>query len=143
MEHGFYHPVRGYWQTISEPDAVTLAGYPPGTNQVPLKPSADHEWTGAAWLYVKPTPEEILEQERAVMICSRFQAKAALMLAGHLDAVEAIISNSDALTQLAWREVTEFRRDSPMLAALAAQLDPPLSDTDIDELFRAAMQVTA
>ena len=47
MEHGFYHPSRGYWQTTNEPPAHIMAAYPEGTVQVPLKPGPEYEWTGS------------------------------------------------------------------------------------------------
>jgi len=43
MEHGFYHPSRGYWQTNSEPPQHVLDGYPEGTVEVPLKPGSDNK----------------------------------------------------------------------------------------------------
>lgn len=84
---------------------------------------------------------EVLAQERATMIASRFQAKAALLGAGHLPAVEAAIAEADALTQLAWAEAVELRRTSPMIAALAAAIG--LTDEAVDALFRTAMQIEA
>lgn len=50
MDKGFFHPSRGYWQTIGEPPQHILDGYPEGTVEVPLKPGADHEWNGKEWL---------------------------------------------------------------------------------------------
>lgn len=78
---------------------------------------------------------------RSSMVCSRFQAKAALLQAGLLDQVEAAISNSDATTKLAWAEAVEFRRTSPTIAKLGALLD--LNDTQLDDLFTAAMAIEA
>lgn len=49
MECGFYHPKRGYWQTMTEPDAEILASYPEGTVRVPLQPSPIHTWDGSKW----------------------------------------------------------------------------------------------
>ena len=88
-----------------------------------------------------PTPAEALATERAGMIVSRFQAKAALMAAGHLPAVETVIAAADAITQLAWAEAVEMRRTSPMIAGLAGAVG--LSDTDLDDLFRAAALIEA
>ena len=88
-----------------------------------------------------PTPEEALEAEREGMVASRFQAKAALMQAGHLSAVETAIEQADALTQLALAEAVEMRRTSPMIAALALAID--LTPEDVDDLFRVAMQIEA
>ena len=49
MEHGFYHPSRGYWQTNSEVPQHILDTYPEGTVEVPLKPGADFEWGDSEW----------------------------------------------------------------------------------------------
>lgn len=54
MEHGFYHPDRGYWQAIGGHPTALLASYPEGTVEVPLKPGADHEWQDGAWVHVPP-----------------------------------------------------------------------------------------
>lgn len=141
MDCGFYHPEHGYWQTVSEPDVDTLAGYPEGTISVQLKPGADYEWQDGAWVHVPPDPAEALVAERAGMVCSRFQAKAALHLAGLLPSVEAAIAQADPVTRIAWAEAVEYRRTSPTILALAAALE--LSDEQVDDLFRTAMQIEA
>jgi hypothetical protein len=61
MEHGFFHPDRGYWQTNSEPNSDTMAMYPEGTVEIPLKPGSNFDWDGEAWtesgpLDVAPEP---------------------------------------------------------------------------------------
>ena len=75
------------------------------------------------------------------MVCSRFQAKAALHLAGLLPAVEAAIAQADPLTQMAWAEAVEYSRHSPAILALAGALE--LTDEQVDDLFRTAMQIEA
>jgi hypothetical protein len=50
MEHGFYHPAAGYWQTISTPTDEHLAAYPEGTVEVPIRPSHLHTWGGTEWI---------------------------------------------------------------------------------------------
>lgn len=66
MEKGFYHPARGYWQTTGEPSAETLAGYPAGTKEVPLKPGSGYRYTGTQWQELPaPTPEEIAAMRAA------------------------------------------------------------------------------
>lgn len=75
------------------------------------------------------------------MICSRFQAKAALLMSGLLPQVEAAIAHAGPLAQLAWTEAVEFRRNSPTIAMLADVLE--LADDAVDELFRDAMQIEA
>ena len=89
----------------------------------------------------EPTPEELLSAERSTMIVSKFQAKAALMQADLLDATQAAIADADALTKLAWADAQEFRRNSPMIATLAAALD--LTDEQVDDLFRSAAEIEA
>jgi hypothetical protein len=56
MEHGFFHPERGYWQTLSEPSAEIMATYPEGTVEVPLMPDARHKWNGSQWV-LRPQAE--------------------------------------------------------------------------------------
>lgn len=101
--------------------------------------------TGEATTAPDPDPvysaAELLERERADMVCSRFQAKAALAAAGLLSASEAAVAAADSTAQLAWAEAIEFRRNSPTIAALAAAVG--LTDSEIDDLFRAAMQIEA
>jgi hypothetical protein len=62
MEHGFFHPERGYWQTLSEPSAEIMASYPEGTVKVPLMPDARHEWSGSRWVL---RPQEELDATAA------------------------------------------------------------------------------
>ena len=63
MEHGFFHPDRGYWQTISDPSEELLASFPLGTVEIPLKPGQDFEWDGTQWLYVAPPPPSLKQQQ--------------------------------------------------------------------------------
>jgi hypothetical protein len=56
METGFYHTKRGYWQTTGEVDQRIRDRYPEGTIEVPLKPSARHEWREGKWVEVTPEP---------------------------------------------------------------------------------------
>jgi hypothetical protein len=64
MERGFFHPDRGYWQTLSEPSVEVLATYPEGTVEVPLMPGRGHEWSGGSWIAVSP-PLPTREQQEA------------------------------------------------------------------------------
>lgn len=73
---------------------------------------------------------------------TRFQARAALIQAGLLDAVEAAVAGAnDPLVQLAWAEVIEFPRSSPTIAALADILG--LTADRVDQLFITAAQISA
>jgi hypothetical protein len=73
------------------------------------------------------------------MVCSRFQARAALHNAGLLAQVNAFIADADPLVQIAWADAVEFRRNSPTIKAMAEGLE--LTDAQVDDLFRAAMQI--
>lgn len=83
-----------------------------------------------------------LAAERAAMLASGFQVRAALLAWGQLAGVEAAIKASgDAFLQLAWDRAIEFRRDSPAIAALAPGMG--LTDRQLDDLFRLAMSIAA
>ena len=72
-----------------------------------------------------------------------FQGKAAMYAAGLYDAVLEIINDPQTpiLTKLAWAEVTEFTRDSPLLNGLAKHSTINLTDAEVDALFIAASQI--
>ena len=86
-------------------------------------------------------PLAALETERAAMKCSRFQARAALHLAGFLEATEAAVAASDPITQIAWQDATDYYRSSQTIAVIAKAIN--LTDEQIDDLFRVAMTITA
>lgn len=88
----------------------------------------------AAWL------AESLASERASMKVSRLQARKAMRDAGIFAAVDAAVaaSGNDDI-QDAWANAIEFRRFSPTILALSAQIG--LTDTQLDDLFRAAALV--
>ena len=72
---------------------------------------------------------------------TRFQARAALWLAGLLDDAEAAISQAHPLSRIAWEQANVYRRDSPTVISIGQQLG--LSEADIDELFKTAASITA
>lgn len=93
-------------------------------------------WTDSGPLAVAdPEPEPVPE------VVSRFQARAALHLAGLLPQVEAAVAAADPLVQIAWADAQEFRRSSQTIAALAGAVN--LDDAAIDQLFRSAAQIAA
>jgi hypothetical protein len=84
-----------------------------------------------------PVPEPPVPE-----IVSRFQARAALYIAGRLaDAEAAVAASNDPLTQLAWAEAVEWKRSSPALNALAGAIG--MTQADVDELFRTAASIEA
>lgn len=101
---------------------------------IPDPPSPQHRWDGTEWV----APPVYVPQA-----VSRFQAKAALLNAGLLNQVEAIIAApaTDAMTKLAWAEAIEFNRNSPTVLGLAQALG--LTDQQLDDLFTAAAQINA
>lgn len=77
------------------------------------------------------------------LVVSRFQARAALHLAGLLDDVERLIADpaTDPIIKIAWETVTEFRRSSPSVALIAQALN--WTDEALDDLFLTARQIEA
>ena len=92
-----------------------------------------------AWVIVDaeiPPPASTVPQ-----IVSRFQGCAALMQAGYLDDVEAYMAGADPFEQLAWKTITEMRRNSPMTEKIGQLLG--LDERMIDDLFRFAATISA
>lgn len=105
---------------------------------------------GGKWVQqwrVDPLPQsEInarLENWRQSASCSPFQGKAALFNAGLLDEVETLISatQTSTIVKLAWANASEWRRMSAMITSLASELS--LTDEEVDDLFKAAVLITA
>lgn len=92
-------------------------------------------WAGEGW-EPAPVPEPPVPES-----VSRFQARAALTNAGLIEDVEAAVAASDALTKLAWADALAFERASSTIAMLAGALG--LTDTQVDDLFRAAAEIRA
>lgn len=107
-------------------------------------------WVMGAWQFVavstEPDPQpapETIEQWRARASVSRFQARAALHLAGLLDQVQALMDNpaTDPLARLAWQDAQEFRRSSPTVLSMGAALG--MTDPQLDQLFTQAATIQA
>lgn len=97
------------------------------------------------WVFVNP-PEP--EQEEPPLngvpqVVTRFQARAALHLAGLLTTVESLMTDpqTDMLARLAWQDAQEFRRQSPTVLSMAATLG--LTDAQLDALFTTAAGIEA
>jgi hypothetical protein len=65
MEHGFFHPDRGYWQTNSDVPQDILNGYPAGTVEIPLRPMGRFDWDGTEWVELPPDLEALAAEARA------------------------------------------------------------------------------
>jgi hypothetical protein len=101
--------------------------------RIPDPPAPNAYWDGKEWVIPPPyVPQSV----------SRFQAKAALLNAGLLDQVEAIVADpaTSAMTKLAWADAVEFDRNSPTIIELSHELG--LTDSEIDDLFIAAAQIS-
>ena len=90
------------------------------------------------------TPEQIaerLQQWRQTTSCTPFQGRMALSDAGLLADAQTLVNAGDEKTKIAWEYALTWERTSPMIETLAAALN--LTDTQVDDLFRAAQQITA
>jgi hypothetical protein len=67
------------------------------------------------------------------------QCRLILLQQGLLSSVEAMIAGQDEATRIAWEYASEFRRDDPLLLALAQNLQ--LTSEQIDQFFIAAAQL--
>lgn len=97
-----------------------------------------------AWVAAGNTPDPYIVPPAPVpTTVSRFQARAALHAIGMLGTVEALMTDpaTPFLARLAWKEVVQFDRDSPTIAAMAALL--PLTTEQLDALFIAASNIRA
>lgn len=85
--------------------------------------------------------QEALENWRASCKVTANQAKLALLDAGLLDDVEAIMEDpeTDRRVKIAWANAS-FERDSNFIAQMAQTLG--LTDEQVDDLFKAAQNIT-
>lgn len=72
-------------------------------------------------------------------VVTRRQALLALLAAGKLDQVEAVVAGSPREAQIAWEAAGTFERNSPLIAALAPQVG--FTDADVDNLFIEAAKL--
>lgn len=94
-------------------------------------------------LEVAPPPPPTPPPENGVpSIVSPYQARIALLNAGLLERVEALMSDPSTpqAAKIAWEYATEWDRSSDFISSLGPSLG--LTDADIDNLFIAASKVT-
>jgi hypothetical protein len=108
------------WRAVDGPDDCTT----------------EERWTDAQPELVTPAP--VVPQ-----VVTRFQARAALLRAGLLDTVNALLGapGADPFMKLAWEDAQEFKRESPTVLALASALG--LTSAALDDLFRTAATIEA
>ena len=98
------------------------------------------------YVAVDYTPEELaaqLAQWRQSTACTPFQGRQALRGAGIFAQVEAYMAlpeTSDTAKDL-WEYAIEWKRTSPMIVSLATAFN--MTDKQVDDLFKAAQQITA
>lgn len=85
-----------------------------------------------------PIPEETLAAERAAMSCTPAQMRLTLHRMDLLTQVQAI-ADADPEASIVWEYATVIERTSPLIDALGGPNG--FTDTQIDDIFRAAMQV--
>jgi hypothetical protein len=137
-----------YSGTVEVPDGTTAI--PPfHAFEAPPEQDGYHAVMRGGWVLVEgPTPPDSQPQIDLMNLrystsCTPFQGRVALANAGHLAQVEAIIndSNTPQETKFAWEYALEWRRMSPMILNLSTALG--LSETEVDDLFQAAAQISA
>lgn len=99
-------------------------------------PTPGQLWDGQALSDPEPTPPPPPSVPRSV---SMRQARLALLGAGLLDEVEALIALQPAAVQIEWEYATDIWRNRDLVATLAPALG--LSDAQIDDLFVAAKAI--
>jgi len=85
-----------------------------------------------------PIPEEALAAERADMSCTPAQMRLTLHRMDLLTQVQAI-ADADPEASIVWEYATVIERTSPLIDALGGPNG--FTETQIDDIFRAAMQV--
>jgi len=105
----------------------------------------DGQWV-TTYIVRDYTAEEIaaiLLNRRTGMTVSAYQGRVALLNAGLLDDVEALVAAPETAREvkLAWEYATEWYRTSPLIISLAASLS--LTEAQLDDLFAAGAQIHA
>ena len=120
----------------------------PVTNQVYAYESESERIAYGAAQLVEITDQELAALLPAPVVTvpqavTRFQALAALHVAGYLPAVQAVMAapETPVLAKLAWENALSFERNSPLLTSLAPTLG--MTPQDLDALFTAAAQIEA
>lgn len=98
-------------------------------------PALDTDYSGytlVEWVMDEPPPS-------VPQSITPRQCRLILSVQGLLADVEAMIATQDEATRITWEYALEFRRDDPLLNALAISLN--LTDEQIDQFFIAAAQL--
>jgi len=109
MEHGYFHPDRGYWQTTNEPPQHILDSYPAGTVEIPLRPLGNFDWDGSQWVQLPPNIDALATQART-------QRDALLSQSDWTQVADAPVDQS------AWATYRRALRDVPRQAGFPANI---------------------
>lgn len=137
-----------YTGPVEVPDGTTAIP-PYHTFQAPPEMEGFHAVMSGGWILVEgpvppdPQPEIDLNNWRNSTACTPFQGRMALVNAGLMAQVEAIIADAATPqeTKIAWEYAIEWRRMSPMIDSLASTIG--LTAEQIDDLFQAALVIQA
>lgn len=125
-------------ELLCAPSFVMAPGY-----ELHAETQAQHTYPVDGWYWFDTLDAAMSALRPPAVEVSRFQARAALHMAGLLTQIEALMADpaTPVLTRLAWQDAQVFRRDSPTVAAMSAALG--LSSAQVDDLFATASQITA
>lgn len=125
------HPKDGDWRKV----VVEGLGYDNKTHREVRRETRIYSDRVARVIVTEPIPKVIPES------VTPYQARMALLGAGLLDDVDALMINdaTSRAAKIAWEYATVIHRHSPLIDALAPALG--LSDAQLDALFVAAAQI--
>lgn len=96
------------------------------TGSVPDADASEWRWSDGQIVAVPKVPASVTPRQVRLLLLSQ----------NLLSQTEALIAASDDATKITWQYASEFRRDDPLLGALAQQLG--LTDEQVDQFFIAA-----
>lgn len=105
---------------------------------LPDQPNEHHRWDGEKWV---EDADAKLAAEWEAMVLTRYQARAALLNAGLLDDVEALMADAETPREivLMWQHKERIRRTHEATVQMAGALG--WTDEQLDDLFRQGMQI--
>lgn len=110
---------------------VIESATPPGGNWVPCTTQ------GPGWAFDGQTWTAPVSSSQVPESVDMWQARLALLEAGHLAAVEALIeampSPQKDAAKIEWEFKTRVRRNSPLVTYMAVNI--PLTSAEVDQLF--------
>lgn len=147
MEKGFFHPLLGYWQTTGDPAADIRATYPVGTVAVPVKPGADMNWDGSAWVAAPVAAPTVDDYRRAIDAHVEETARAwgynsAAHIAGYAASTVTQWA-AEATAFIAWRDAMWLAAIAKLAAIQAGQQPAPASVSALIATLPAAVRPTA